>query len=170
MVELGSGGLTQSLYSGPLHIYCVLNHRIEFFHLTRCPKVGTFENNEWWLNFATKDRGCSHLYALPSLPLGFFVQYYPFMLGFPGGSVHLPSRRHEFDPWVEKILWRRKWQSTPVFLPGKSHGQKSLAGYRFKRVREDLATTTSIPSYYIIAAATPGITSSLNNNQRAAKE
>ena len=34
-----------------------------------------------------------------------------------------------FDPWVRKIPWRRKWQSTPVFLPGKSHGQKSLVGY-----------------------------------------
>ena len=34
-----------------------------------------------------------------------------------------------FDPWVEKILWRRKWQPTPVFLPGKSHGQRSLGGY-----------------------------------------
>ena len=34
-----------------------------------------------------------------------------------------------FDPWVGKIPWRRKWQPTPVFLPGKSHGQRSLAGY-----------------------------------------
>ena len=32
------------------------------------------------------------------------------------------------DPWVEKIPWRRTWQPTPVFLPGKSHGQRSLAG------------------------------------------
>ena len=41
-------------------------------------------------------------------------------------------RRHKrcrFDPWVEKIPWRRKWQPTPVFLPGESHGQRSLAGY-----------------------------------------
>ena len=47
-----------------------------------------------------------------------------------------------FDPWVEKIPWRRKWQLTPVFLPGKSHGQKSLAGYSpwGHRVRHDLAT------------------------------
>jgi len=30
--------------------------------------------------------------------------------------------------WVGKILWRRKWQPTPVFLPGKSHGQRSLVG------------------------------------------
>ena len=34
-----------------------------------------------------------------------------------------------FDPWVGKIPWRRKWQPTPVFLPGKSHEQKSLASY-----------------------------------------
>ena len=34
-----------------------------------------------------------------------------------------------FDPWVRKIPWRRKWQPTPVCLPGKSHGQRSLAGY-----------------------------------------
>ena len=34
-----------------------------------------------------------------------------------------------FDPWVRKIPWRREWQFPPVFLPGKSHGQRSLAGY-----------------------------------------
>ena len=37
--------------------------------------------------------------------------------------------RPEFDPWVRKIPWRRKWQPTPVFLPGESRGQRSLAGY-----------------------------------------
>ena len=36
-------------------------------------------------------------------------------------------RRHGFDPWVGKIPWRRKWQPTPLFLPGKFHGQRSLA-------------------------------------------
>ena len=34
--------------------------------------------------------------------------------------------RDMFDPWVEKIPWRRTWQPTPVFLPGESHGQRSL--------------------------------------------
>ena len=37
-------------------------------------------------------------------------------------------RRWRFDPWVRKIPWRRKWQLTPVFLPGKFHGQMSLVG------------------------------------------
>ena len=36
---------------------------------------------------------------------------------------------HLFDPWVGKIPWRRKWQLTPVFLPGESHRQRSLVGY-----------------------------------------
>ena len=44
-------------------------------------------------------------------------------------SVCLQFRRPRFDPWVRKIPWRRKWQPTPVLLPGKSHGQRSLVGY-----------------------------------------
>ena len=55
------------------------------------------------------------------------------MLDFPGGSdsksIYLQCGKPRFDPWVGKIPWRRKWQPTPVFLPGKSHGQRSLAGY-----------------------------------------
>ena len=34
-----------------------------------------------------------------------------------------------FDPWVGKIPWRRAWQSTPVFVPGESHGERGLLGY-----------------------------------------
>ena len=59
-------------------------------------------------------------------------------LGLAHGSLPLwhsskepahQCRRRVFDPWVRKIPWRGKWQSTPVFLPGKSHGQRSLVGY-----------------------------------------
>ena len=61
-------------------------------------------------------------------------------LGAPGHFL-LPSipplpmlwfrrcKRHGFSPWVRKIPWRREWQPTPVFLPGKSQGQKSLMGH-----------------------------------------
>ena len=53
--------------------------------------------------------------------------------GFPGGSDGKASackcRRPGFNPWVRKIPWRRKWHPTQVFLPGKSHGQRSLVGY-----------------------------------------
>ena len=50
---------------------------------------------------------------------------------------------HEFDPWVRKSPWRRKWQPTSVFLPGKFHGGRSLAGYSpwgRKRVGDDWVT------------------------------
>ena len=40
----------------------------------------------------------------------------------------LQCRRPGFHPWVRKIPWRRKWQPTPVFLPGKSHRWRSVAG------------------------------------------
>ena len=69
--------------------------------------------------------------------------------GFPGGSVVKESlcryRRCEFDPWVRKIPWRRKWQPTPVFLSGKSRGQRSLAATvhgSHQRVGHDLVTKT----------------------------
>ena len=55
---------------------------------------------------------------------------------FPGGANGKESayqcRRHKrrgFDPWAGKIPWRRKWQPTPIFLPGKFHRQRSLASY-----------------------------------------
>ena len=40
-----------------------------------------------------------------------------------------PMRETWVDPWVGKIPWGRKWQSTPVFLPGESHGRRSLVDY-----------------------------------------
>ena len=56
--------------------------------------------------------------------------------GFPGGAGDKEPacqckrcKRCEFDPWVKKILWRRAWQPTLVFLSGESYGQKSLVGY-----------------------------------------
>ena len=49
---------------------------------------------------------------------------------FPGGSYSKASACNEGDdPWVVKIPWKRKWQPTLVFLPGKSHGQRSLLDY-----------------------------------------
>ena len=68
------------------------------------------------------------------------------VLGFQSGtSGKEPTcqcrrcKRHGFEPWVGKIPWRRAWQPTPVFLPGESHGQRSLAGYSpwGRRVKHD---------------------------------
>ena len=62
--------------------------------------------------------------------------------GFPGGSVikNPPACITQGLPCVRKIPWRRKWRPTPVFLPGKPHGQRILAGYN-PWGREDLYTT-----------------------------
>ena len=52
--------------------------------------------------------------------------------GFPDGLVvkNLPAMwEARVYPWVRKILWRKKWQPTLVFLPGELHGQRSLVGY-----------------------------------------
>ena len=50
-------------------------------------------------------------------------------------------RRCVFGPWGGKIPWRRKWQPTSVFLPGKSHGQRSLVGYiQFMGLESGLVT------------------------------
>ena len=68
-----------------------------------------------------------------------------------------------FNPWVWKISWRRKWQPTPVPLPGKSKGRRSLVGYiqsmGSQRVGHDWATSLSLllssslslhPSYLLL--------------------
>ena len=56
--------------------------------------------------------------------------------GFPGGASGKEctcqcrrGKRCGFHPWVGKFPWRRKWRSSPVFLPGESHGQRSQVGY-----------------------------------------
>ena len=67
-------------------------------------------------------------------------------MGFPGDSAinNLPAVQETLergvDPWVRKTPWRRAWQPTPVFLPGESHGQRTLVVYSPKG-RKDLDTT-----------------------------
>ena len=57
-------------------------------------------------------------------------------------------RRCGFDSWFGKIPWIRKWQLTPVFLPGKFHGQRSLVGYSPWGCKE--SDTTEHAHHYII--------------------
>ena len=70
-------------------------------------------------------------------------------LGFPGGASGKESicqlRRHKrggFDPWVGKIPWRRALQPTPVLLPGKSHGQRSLVAMVHRVIESDMTEET----------------------------
>ena len=63
-------------------------------------------------------------------------QQHVITLGLPGStSGKEPTcqcrryKRCRSDLWVERTPWRKKWQPTPVFLPGEAHGQRSLVGY-----------------------------------------
>ena len=77
-----------------------------------------------WVNQASKELG-----VLPKVIDGSAVKHWPVV-------QETRHRRPGFDPWVRKIPWRRKWQPTPVFLLGESHGQRSLAGYHPRGLRE----------------------------------
>ena len=63
--------------------------------------------------------------------VNFYIGFQFNLLGFPGGSVviHLLMQQTQETHWIGTISWRRKWKPTPAFLPGKSHGQRSLKGY-----------------------------------------
>ena len=67
--------------------------------------------------------------------------------------ICLQYRRPRFKPWVRKIPWRRKWLLTPVFLPGKFHGGRSLASYNPRGCKSsDMTEWLTLSSYlkYVI--------------------
>ena len=70
---------------------------------------GTVETPDWWWCFLSM----GHHSLRPS-------KVYTYNTG------DAETQTHELDPWVKKIPWKRKWQTTPVFLPGEFHGQRSL--------------------------------------------
>jgi len=47
----------------------------------------------------------------------------------PADEMQVSYKKCRLDPWVGKIPWRRAWQPTPLYLPGKSHGQRNLVGF-----------------------------------------
>ena len=91
-------------------------------------------------------------------------------MGFSGGtSGKEPTcqcrrhKRHGFNLWVGKIPWRRAWQPTPLFLPGESHGQRSLMGYNpsadksWTRLKRLSSSSSSMLSHFshVLLLATP---------------
>ena len=102
--------------------------------------------------FSGRFSHCTHFKIVVELPPGPFSPP-----GFPGGLIvtdsACQSRRHGFDPWVRKTPRSRKWQPTPIFLPGKSHGQRSLAGYSPWGQKESATTewlSTHTHSFHIL--------------------
>ena len=83
-------------------------------------------------------------------------------LWLSGLRICLHCRRHRrrsFDSWVGKIPWIRKLQPAPVFLPGESHGLRSLSGYSPKG-RKELGMTEQLHMH----ACTPEVVSGRNEN------
>ena len=90
--------------------------------------VETVPDFIFWGSKITADGDCSHEIKR-HLPFGRKVMTNLDSI-FKSRDITLPQcTRHRFDPWVGKIPWRRKRQPSPLFLPGKFHGQRTLAGY-----------------------------------------
>ena len=112
---------------------------------TRAPGTILLINPASWLHYA--QAGTRQALLLASLQGSFFLMCVSPILwailylgwappcsfsGDPNGKeLTCQCRRYKrfgFDPWVGKIPWRKAWQPTPEFLPGESHGQRSLVG------------------------------------------
>ena len=63
-----------------------------------------------------------------SLGISLFLDQDGMPWGLNGEESACQRRRRGFDPWAEKTPWRREWKSTPVFMPGRAQGQRSLVG------------------------------------------
>ena len=120
-----------STYNHTLPCYCVQSSaqcikKVKFF--ARYKVYGIPVRDCWVRKLALKLRPWLSLslttILLTILPLAINSTWW-----FRLWRICLQCRRPGFDPWVRKIPWQRAWQPTPVFLPGESHGQRSLAGY-----------------------------------------
>ena len=92
----------------------------------------SFQNQartEWSLHSTALPMQGSPLLLITVAIFGLSKQHSRASLVAQQSRICLQFRRRRFDPWVGKMPWRRKWQTTPVFLPGKFYGQRSLVGY-----------------------------------------
>ena len=86
---------------------------------------GNIRNRGYNILFSKKSQSVEH-FPFMGKRISTYTHELPWWLS--GEESACQCRRLGFSPWDGKIPWRRKWQPTPVCLPGKSHGQKSLAG------------------------------------------
>jgi len=136
-VPLPSSIVTNSQTHGPSHLFPWYGTSVPA--LLHYPTSGPFHllffspRMECSSPLNLRDSPHSNLY---SFPMAAVTNYYKLsgLKGFRGDSdgkeCTYQWRRLRFDPWVRKIPCSRKWQPTPVFFPGKFHGQRNLAGYR----------------------------------------
>ena len=102
-------------------------------------------------------RVCEHLLPNQAWAASFPCVLHPVMAQM---VKNLPAMwEPRFSPWVGKIPWRREWHPTPVFLPGASHGQRSLEGYSLWSHRELHMTERQTHSTHVVQGAwkLPGV-------------
>ena len=110
------GAMSQSSLECNLNISCVNERAFDHFRVVPCNLVSPWFATRFMDNLARV------------LGLRWDSGYRASVVAQWWG-IHLQCRRCGFSPWVGKISWRRAWQPTLVFLPGESHGQRSLVGY-----------------------------------------
>ena len=95
-----------------------------------------------WLSISQREHKAQYWLPLSTYSgiLAFWLSQWPW---FSGKQSACQYRRCRFNPCVRKIPWRRKWEPTPVFLPGEFHGHWGLADYSLwghKRIGHDLGS------------------------------
>ena len=134
--------------------FTFLNAVIDFFRLNLGLSYKFFYNVTF--NISIVNQSLIHACSYLSVLIMFYYELEEIM-SFPGSSmVKNPLALSEtwVECWVGKIPWRRKWQPTPLFLPGQSHGQRSLVGYspwHQKRVGHDLPTKAPPPEEILVS-------------------
>ena len=110
-----------------------------------------------WREFCKPGKITSQQYNWCKKPFFFFfllyfLLYQGFSRWYSGKEPpcqYKSCQSHGFNPWVGKIPCKRKWQPTAVFLPGKSHRQRSLMGYSPQGHKEsDTTEQLSIHTHY----------------------
>ena len=111
----------------------------------------------WWLIDGSIDK-YRHIaiHIIVCIILYYSIMYYLWASVVAQGRIHLQWGRPEFNPWVWKIPWRRAWQPIPVFLPGESHAQRSLAvyspwGHKEFDTTEQLSTHATILNLHVFS-------------------
>ena len=108
---------------------------------------GSFSRKVMKQTLAGKGRTGSE--AVEILNVDYFFQGLPrWLSGKESACQCRQHRRPGFNPWVRMIPWRRKWKPTPVFLPRKSQGQRSLEGYS-PGGPEESDTTERLGTYHV---------------------
>ena len=127
------------LYSRPLVVICLMYNSVCDSTFLKCHS-GSFHNHPRWERLI---HFCHFTWTSQVQHLVYETK----QKGIPGGASGKESTcqcsRGGLDAWVRNIPWRRRWQPTPVFLPGESQGQRSPAGYSprvHKRVGQELVT------------------------------